>query len=227
MTQCNTNQLIDPNVLEYLNRRKGDLIQDRAQFEQELENREAVGQGTDYKEPVLPMYDAPTLKTIISEHTARLSELALMVTCLENKERNKRQAALDRFEAELNGIAPGRAAITEDYDVDDLGTIRSPGKFEGEPVYAPYFWEVLLNGDGTPTYDDSGNEWTLISVNDEERAEFPELRNAQNIALTVNNEGFIFTVEDTDPAFKHLNEDNAPADEDEHPAGLQHENGTL
>lgn len=29
------------------------------------------------------------------------------------------------------------------------GIIRSPGKFEGEPVWAPYYWEAYLINHGT------------------------------------------------------------------------------
>ena len=38
-----------------------------------------------------------------------------------------------------------RQDIENAYEVRD-GIICSPGKFEGEAVYAPYFWEAYLNG---------------------------------------------------------------------------------
>lgn len=34
-----------------------------------------------------------------------------------------------------------RKEIAETYKVDERGVIRSPGKFEGEPIYVPYFWD--------------------------------------------------------------------------------------
>src|SRR5215211_4995867 len=49
-----------------------------------------------------------------------------------------------------NGAAIGESTMTRldiesEYDVEN-GQITSPGKFEGEPVYTPYFWESYLNG---------------------------------------------------------------------------------
>ena len=38
-----------------------------------------------------------------------------------------------------------RESLLNEYKVVD-GRIVSPGKFEGEPVFAPYFWELALEG---------------------------------------------------------------------------------
>jgi hypothetical protein len=38
-----------------------------------------------------------------------------------------------------------RVDIEMDYKVVN-GRIRNPGKFEGEMLYVPYFWEAYLNG---------------------------------------------------------------------------------
>ena len=32
------------------------------------------------------------------------------------------------------------------YEFDERGIISSPGKFEGEMMYLPYFWETSLDG---------------------------------------------------------------------------------
>ena len=32
------------------------------------------------------------------------------------------------------------------YDVNEYGIITSPGKFEGEMAYVPYFWDLVLEG---------------------------------------------------------------------------------
>ena len=47
--------------------------------------------------------------------------------------------------------------IREEYDVVD-GIIRNPGKFECEPEWVPYYWELALNGDGEDVseYNDDG-----------------------------------------------------------------------
>ena len=48
--------------------------------------------------------------------------------------------------------------IREEYDVVD-GIIRNPGKFECEPEWVPYYWELALNGDGEDIseYDEEGD----------------------------------------------------------------------
>ena len=47
--------------------------------------------------------------------------------------------------------------IREKYDVKD-GIIQNPGKFECEPEWVPYYWELALNGDGEDVseYNDEG-----------------------------------------------------------------------
>lgn len=47
--------------------------------------------------------------------------------------------------------------IREEYDVRD-GIIQNPGKFEYEPEWVPYYWELALNGDGEDVseYSDEG-----------------------------------------------------------------------
>ena len=37
--------------------------------------------------------------------------------------------------------------IREEYNVVD-GIIRNPGKFECEPEWVPYYWDLALDGDG-------------------------------------------------------------------------------
>ena len=39
-----------------------------------------------------------------------------------------------------------REEILKDYTVDASGRIRTPGQFEAEMLYVPYFWDAYLNG---------------------------------------------------------------------------------
>lgn len=78
------------------------------------------------------------------------------------------------------------------YDVVD-GKIRSPGKFEGEPIYAPYFHEALLNGDADMSDGEDG--WALFEVYEEDVEEFPELlKNVAVVMLRVDDNGFVHTM---------------------------------
>jgi hypothetical protein len=74
------------------------------------------------------------------------------------------------------------------YDVDEYGTIESPGKFESEPIYAPYFWDE----DSTDTVyvDDHAIEFYI--VDDDDRAKFPGLLDdVYGIALSESDQGFV------------------------------------
>ena len=89
-----------------------------------------------------------------------------------------------------------REEILKDYTVKS-GIIRSPGKFEGEPLYAPYFWDLVLEGTGevysvTP-FEECDESWR-VEIDDEDRREFPELlQTAKYIRLWVDDNGFVYT----------------------------------
>jgi hypothetical protein len=76
-----------------------------------------------------------------------------------------------------------------EYEIDSYGIIRSPGKFEGEPRYVPYFWEAYLNGMAD---DDDGTVLTF-HVTAEDRKMFPELRGVRNVYLEESDQGFVYS----------------------------------
>ena len=57
--------------------------------------------------------------------------------------------------------------------------IRDPGKFEGEPIYVPYLWAFVLQGDGESIYDgtvdDPGTQYTCLGIDPDDILAFPEL----------------------------------------------------
>lgn len=79
-----------------------------------------------------------------------------------------------------------RKDVTDDYDVKD-GRITSPGKFEGEAIYAPYFYNEYLNGGA----EDEGDR-LAFDVTAEDRAEFPELKGVKRVFLQEDGNGFIY-----------------------------------
>lgn len=81
-------------------------------------------------------------------------------------------------------------AIRAAYPVNAAGRITRPGKFEGEPIYAPYFWEAFLNGCADR---DSGGVLGF-DITDEDRAAFPEIpRRRRTIKLWEDEQGFVHT----------------------------------
>jgi len=88
-----------------------------------------------------------------------------------------------------------RAQIETEYQVTD-GIIRSPGKFEGEPVYAPEFWERALDGSADDEFSDRGVQMSLFTVRASDRAEFPSIeRDTYSIAIWEDEYGFVRTHE--------------------------------
>lgn len=86
-----------------------------------------------------------------------------------------------------------RDEITNTYTIED-GVIRSLGKFESEPVYAPYYWDVVLDGFADPL-DWSEDETTWVcEITTEDRAMFPEIpADAVAIHLEETGQGFVNT----------------------------------
>lgn len=80
--------------------------------------------------------------------------------------------------------------IEHNYAIED-GRIVSPGKFEGEPVFAPYFWDIYCSG-SMSDYDDDG-ESIRIAVVDSDRTEFSELINAVAVYLNIDDNRAVYT----------------------------------
>lgn len=90
-----------------------------------------------------------------------------------------------------------RAEIESEYDVVD-GVIRNPGKFEGEAVWVPYFWDLVMNGDGEEVFDEDGElVATRFKVDAEEEETFSdvlggELACGSPVELFEDAQGFVF-----------------------------------
>ena len=73
------------------------------------------------------------------------------------------------------------------YKVDDHSVIRSPGKFEGEMIYLPHFYDVFLDGGG----EDNGKR-IRVDITEEDRKEFPELGKTKSaIKFYEREDGFV------------------------------------
>jgi hypothetical protein len=72
-----------------------------------------------------------------------------------------------------------RDELLRQYEVNKKGVIVTPGKFAGQILYVPYFWDKYLNGSA----DDATAGFITFFITEEERKEFPELREAETITL--------------------------------------------
>ena len=66
--------------------------------------------------------------------------------------------------------------------------IKSPGKFEGESIWAPYFWDLYLDGG----YDNDDGETVNFVINDEDRKAFPALKEYTKYSFRVSDDGFVY-----------------------------------
>jgi hypothetical protein len=74
------------------------------------------------------------------------------------------------------------------------GIIVSPGKFEGEPEWAPYFYDAILNGCCDHDYQNGPDDGAcFFVVTDADRREFPELADIYGVGLAESSQGFIYT----------------------------------
>jgi hypothetical protein len=79
-----------------------------------------------------------------------------------------------------------RQEIEREYQVEN-GVIRSPGKFEGESVYVPYFWEAFLNG----MADRDDGRVIGFDLTADDKAMFPELKGKRTVRIYQRDDGFV------------------------------------
>jgi len=85
----------------------------------------------------------------------------------------------------------------KEFDVNEQGIIQSPGKFEGEMLYVPYFWDTMMEGNGEDLYFSDGALVSIIGVEDKDREMFPELGSATQIAIETTDQGFVNAITDS------------------------------
>lgn len=83
-----------------------------------------------------------------------------------------------------------RDEILREYKVSKGGRIESPGKFEGEMLYVPAFWEAGLEGFAD---SDNGRVFSFRLTADDKR-EFPELGKKRTLKLAESDQGFVYEV---------------------------------
>lgn len=80
-----------------------------------------------------------------------------------------------------------REEIEKQFNVKD-GRIVSPGKFEGEMVYLPFFWEMFLDG----AADNDDGKVISIKIEPKDREMFPELGTRQKrVRFYETDQGFV------------------------------------
>jgi len=90
-----------------------------------------------------------------------------------------------------------REDILREYRVQEIAAPRilTPGKFEGCPIYAPYFYDMIINGWADSSDGDPENGEYVIDTFKLEPAdyvEFPELEKAEYVKCWEDDYGFFY-----------------------------------
>ena len=81
--------------------------------------------------------------------------------------------------------------IRKQYSADETGRITDPGKFEGQMIYIPHFWEAYLNG----CADRDDGRVLGFDITPDDRADFPEIPNRKRtIRIMETDLGFVVEV---------------------------------
>lgn len=90
--------------------------------------------------------------------------------------------------------------FANEFSVNEYGIIDSPGKFEGECPYVPYFWNMtMISAQDEDLYDPVDDTYyALFNVTDIDRAIFSELNDVKVVSLWENESGFVFSALDAD-----------------------------
>lgn len=86
-----------------------------------------------------------------------------------------------------------RERILADYKTDASNHILNPGKFEGEPIFAPHFWNLANEGFAD---DDSGSLVRFkFKAGDPELETWPELKawlgRKRTLSISEDSQGFV------------------------------------
>ena len=86
-----------------------------------------------------------------------------------------------------------REEILQNFDVNQHGIICNPGKFEGEMLYTPHFYDVILNGGSDlEIYDYNDQIYNIFKITAEDCIYFPELVNVLFLVCFEDSRGFVY-----------------------------------
>lgn len=92
-------------------------------------------------------------------------------------------------------MARNRQQILNSFDIDKHGIITSPGKFEGNMLYVPFFYDLWIEGWADDEGYDDNIPFAIFYITDEDIEHFPELRGIKRIEMWKDEYGFVQTYE--------------------------------
>lgn len=91
-----------------------------------------------------------------------------------------------------------REEIIKEYKIDwETGRIMSPGKFEGEMLYAPYFYEQICEGHTDDVTESlTGRIVDIFYIGKDDLIEFEELQGVKILYCHEDDNGFFHIEEE-------------------------------
>jgi hypothetical protein len=85
------------------------------------------------------------------------------------------------------------ASLMVDVELNEAGLIRGPGKFEGEPAYALFYYDRVMNGAQDDIVDGAhGERVDVFHLTDLDRSVFPDLGDAVTLRMWECDQGFVY-----------------------------------
>ena len=105
------------------------------------------------------------------------------------------------------------------YLIDSHRIIRSPGKFERQRDYAPWAWEITMDGTCDIIDWPDGTIVHLVALTDDDRAQWGLDTTVAYLACAESDQGFVTVAEWTEADCERMTADSAAAWEDESQTG--------
>ena len=106
-----------------------------------------------------------------------------------------------------------RSEIEQAYSINARGVICTPGKFEGEQVWAPAIYDIVLDGFGeTFSWPDDESIFDIVDCDDDLRALFPEIdKNTVAFSVEYSDSGFVYVTQMSAQVLENVQKQNADA----------------
>ena len=114
--------------------------------------------------------------------------------------------------AERASVFGAVSTVMEGYEFSDRGLVINPGKHEGNPVQALYFWERAMDGDG-----DNVGAVTIFEASPVEREMFGAMPDCKYFAVEESDTGFVYGQWISNARKARLEEQEAQADDSDDP----------
>jgi hypothetical protein len=98
---------------------------------------------------------------------------------------------------------------------NEMARIEEPGKFEGEAMYTPYFYDLALDGGSDETIHIDNCAYDIFEISKDDIDRYPELDGIDRVAIYERDDGFVMSMILTESQYADLLQDSQTDDDDE------------